>query len=133
MSAGPSRLQSVAGNQYTREPEVKDSRHPTSCRREGTMSANRLIEEWRRQGHLLEVDGANTVLWRIGRGETVVCVHGGPTSGFLYRKLLPELARRGVEGVTLYFPGLGLAGRAAGFASDWAGLRTWEFKSIDPR
>src|SRR5260370_39256037 len=115
MSAGPSRLQSVAGNQYTREPEVKDSRHPTSCRREGTMSANRLIEEWRRQGHLLEVDGANTVLWRIGRGETGVFVYGGPTSGFLYRKLLPELASRGLGGVNLELAGLGRADRRARF------------------
>ena len=59
----------------------------------GTMNANRLIEEWRQQGRILEVEGANTVLWRMGQGETVICVHGVPTSGFLYRKLLPELAR----------------------------------------
>jgi hypothetical protein len=38
------------------------------------MSAARLIEEWRRQGRALELEGANTVLWRIGRGESVVCV-----------------------------------------------------------
>jgi hypothetical protein len=64
------------------------------------MDANRLIEEWRQQGRILEVEGANTVLWRMGQGETVICVHGVPTSGFLYRKLLPELASRGLEGVT---------------------------------
>src|SRR5260370_42119052 len=110
MSAGQSRLQSVAGNQYTREPEVKDSRHPTSCRREGTMSANRLIEEWRRQGHILEVDGANTVLWRIGRGETVVCCHGGPPSGFLFRKLLAGSTGPGASWVNLLLAGVGLAG-----------------------
>src|SRR5258708_20284305 len=91
MSAGPSRLQSVAGNQYTREPEVKNSRHPTSCRREGTLSANRLIEEWSRQGHLLEDDGANTVLWRIGPGETVVSCARAPTSFFFYPFPLPQL------------------------------------------
>jgi hypothetical protein len=27
------------------------------------MNANRLIEEWRQQGRILEVEGANTVLW----------------------------------------------------------------------
>jgi DNA invertase Pin-like site-specific DNA recombinase len=37
----------------------------------------------------------------MSRGETVVCVHGVPTSGFLYRKLLPELASRGLEGANL--------------------------------
>lgn len=30
------------------------------------MNATRLIEEWRRQGRVLKVDGANTVLWRMG-------------------------------------------------------------------
>src|SRR5258708_38380192 len=113
MSAGPSRLQSVAGNEYTREPEVKDSRHPTSCRREGTMSANRLIEEWRRQGHLLAVDGANTGLWRIPRGASAVWLHGAPTSRFLYPNALPELANRRLAGVTLYFTGLRRAARPA--------------------
>jgi alpha-beta hydrolase superfamily lysophospholipase len=77
------------------------------------LNANRLIEEWRQQGRILEVEGANTVLWRMGQGETVICVHGVPTSGFLYRKLLPELASRGLEGVTLDLPGLGLAAPAA--------------------
>jgi pimeloyl-ACP methyl ester carboxylesterase len=96
-----------------RELEVNDSSRRTSQRREGTMNATRLIEEWRRQGRILEVEGANTVLWRMGQGETVICIHGVPTSGFLYRKLLPELASRGLEGVTLDLPGLGLADRPA--------------------
>jgi len=86
------------------------------------MNADRLIEEWRQQGRALEVEGANTVLWRMGRGETVICVHGVPTSGFLYRKLLPELASRGLEGVTLDLPGLGLADRPADFDYSWSGL-----------
>jgi hypothetical protein len=68
------------------------------------MNATRLIEECRVQGRVLEVEGANTVLWRMGQGEIVLCVHGVPTSGFLYRKLLPELASRGLEGVTLDLP-----------------------------
>src|ERR1700751_5566969 len=87
------------------------------------MNATRLIEEWRRQGRVLEVDGANTVLWRMGQGETVICVHGVPASGFLYRKLLPELASRGLEGVTLDLPGLGLAGRPARFRLQLARVR----------
>ena len=95
------------------------------------MNATRLIEEWRRQGCVLEVEGANTVLWRMGQGETVICVHGVPTSGFLYRKLLPELASRGLEGVTLDLPGLGLAGRPADFDYSWSGLAAWYLKAID--
>ena len=95
------------------------------------MNADRLIEEWRQQGRALEVEGANTVLWRMGRGETVICVHGVPTSGFLYRKLLLELASRGLEGVTLDLPGLGLAGRPADFDYSWSGFAAWYLKAID--
>src|SRR4029077_18972499 len=98
--------------------------------RGGTMNANRLIEEWRRQGRVLDVEGANTVLWRKGQGESVICVHGVPTSGFLYRKLLPELASRGLEGVTVDLPGLGLADRPADFDYSWSGLATWYLKAI---
>ena len=95
------------------------------------MNATGLIEEWRRQGRILEVEGANTVLWRKGQGESVICVHGVPTSGFLYRKLLPELASRGLEGVTLDLPGLGLADRPADFDYSWSGFATWYLKAID--
>src|SRR5260221_2171012 len=84
-----------------------------------TMNANRLIEEWRRQGRVLDVEGANTVLWRKGQGESGICVHGVPTSGFLYRKLLPELASRGLAGVTFDLPGLGLADRPADLDYSW--------------
>jgi pimeloyl-ACP methyl ester carboxylesterase len=67
----------------------------------------------------------------MGQGEAVICVHGVPASGFLYRKLLPELASRGLEGVTLDLPGLGLAGRPADFDYSWSGLATWYLKAID--
>src|SRR5258706_11702366 len=95
------------------------------------MNANRLIEEWRLQGRVLDVEGASTVLWRKGQGESVICVHGVPTSGFLYRKLLPELAGRGLEGVTVDLPGLGLADRPADFDYSWRGLATWYLKAIN--
>jgi pimeloyl-ACP methyl ester carboxylesterase len=51
--------------------------------------------------------------------------------GFLYRKLLPELASRGLEGVTLDLPGLGLADRPADFDYSWSGFATWYLKAID--
>lgn len=43
----------------------------------------------------------------------VVCVHGVPASAFLYRKVLPALASRGLRGIAIDLPGLGLADRPA--------------------
>jgi hypothetical protein len=42
------------------------------------MNADRLIEEWRRQGRVLEVEGANTVLWRMGQGPSRTIFREGP-------------------------------------------------------
>ena len=95
------------------------------------MNAVQLIEDWRLKGRDLHVEGADTVLWRMGEGETVLCLHGVPASGFLYRKLLPELAARGLEGMTLDLPGLGLADRPATFDYTWSGLAAWCLNAID--
>ena len=45
--------------------------------------------------------------------EPVVCLHGVPTSSFLYRKVLAELGAHGLRGVAFDLPGLGLADRPA--------------------
>ena len=49
-----------------------------------------------------------------GDGEPVVLMHGLPASSFLYRKVLPELAGRGLQGVAFDLPGLGLADTPVG-------------------
>jgi pimeloyl-ACP methyl ester carboxylesterase len=38
-----------------------------------------------------------------------------PASSFLYRKLLPELSRRGLRGIAWDLPGLGLAERPSDY------------------
>jgi hypothetical protein len=90
------------------------------------MNADRLIEECRRQGRVLEVEGANTVLWRMGQGVT-----WGSNFWLSLSKLLSELAGRRLEGATLDLPGLGLAGRPADFNCTWSGLATWYLQAID--
>lgn len=95
------------------------------------MTAKRLIQQWRQQGQPLRVAGADTYLWRQGSGDPVVCMHGVPASGFLYRKVLPELAKHGFEGVTLDLPGLGLADRPMLFDYSWSGLSAWYAKALD--
>ncbi|OLS27935.1 MAG: Haloalkane dehalogenase [Candidatus Heimdallarchaeota archaeon LC_2] len=71
-----------------------------------------IIEEWSAKGQELDVPGtSSTRIWREGTGPTVLCLHGVPTSAYLYRKILPELANNGLEGVVMDFPGLGFSER----------------------
>jgi haloalkane dehalogenase len=57
-----------------------------------------------------------------GEAVPVVCLHGVPASSFLYRKVLPELAARGLRGIAFDLPGVGLAARPEGFDYSWTGL-----------
>ncbi len=95
------------------------------------MSGNQLINQWRAHGQQLMVEGANTWIWRMGQGVPVVCIHGVPSSGFLYRKVLPELARLGLQGITLDLPGLGLADRPIDFDYSWSGLSQWYVQALN--
>lgn len=63
--------------------------------------------------------------------EAVVCMHGVPASSFLYRKVLGELAERGLRGVAFDLPGLGLADRPAQFDYTWTGLGQFCVASVD--
>lgn len=57
-------------------------------------------------------------------------LHGVPVSSFLYRRVLPELAGKGLRGVAFDFPGLGLADRPEGFDYSWSGLAGWTGEAI---
>lgn len=95
------------------------------------MSARKLIDEWYGRGTNLSVPGANSRIWRMGDGPCVVCLHGVPASGFLYRKVLPELERHGLEGVTFDLPGLGFAERPRNFDYSWSGLAGWVVNTLE--
>ena len=94
------------------------------------MSVTQLINEWEARGARLLVGSANSMIWRQGRGEPVVCLHGVPASGYLYRKVLPELAAFGLEGITFDLPGLGFADRHAAFDYSWSGLSKWSVDAV---
>lgn len=66
-----------------------------------------------------------------GHGDPVVCLHGVPSSSFLYRKVLAELASRGLRGVAFDFPGLGLAARPRDFDYSWTGLGRFCASAVD--
>jgi haloalkane dehalogenase len=66
-----------------------------------------------------------------GDGETVVLVHGLPASSFLYRKVISELAGRGLRPVAFDLPGLGLADRPPNFDYTLSGLGVFVAAAID--
>jgi pimeloyl-ACP methyl ester carboxylesterase len=66
-----------------------------------------------------------------GAGEPVVCIHGVPASCFLYRKVLDELAARGLRGIAFDLPGLGLAARPDDFDYSWTGLGRFSAAAVD--
>ena len=61
----------------------------------------------------------------------VVLVHGVPTSSFLWRKVLLELAARGRCGVAFDLPGLGLADRPRDYDYSWTGLGRFAVAAVD--
>jgi pimeloyl-ACP methyl ester carboxylesterase len=74
-----------------------------------------VVSEHRAAGRRFEAAGISSFVREAGPpgGEPVVCLHGVPASCFPYRKVLRELAARGLRGIAFDLPGLGLADRPA--------------------
>jgi pimeloyl-ACP methyl ester carboxylesterase len=89
------------------------------------------IERHRDAGREFEAGGVRSFVREEGDGEPVVLMHGIPVSSFLYRKVLPLLAERGLRGVAFDLPGLGLAEKPEGFDYSWSGLGRWTGEAID--
>ena len=89
------------------------------------------IEQHRSAGREFEAGGVRSFVREQGEGEPVVLMHGIPVSSFLYRKVLPLLAERGLRGVAFDLPGLGLAQKPDGFDYTWTGLGRWTGDAID--
>ena len=95
-----------------------------------TTSAE-VIEEHRKAGRTFRAGGVQSFVREQGTGEAVVCLHGVPASSFLYRKVLGELADRGLRGVAWDLPGLGLAERPPTFDYTWSGLGRFCLAAVD--
>jgi haloalkane dehalogenase len=89
------------------------------------------IERHRSAGREFEAGGIQSFVREEGDGDPVVLMHGIPVSSFLYRKVLPLLAERGLRGVAFDLPGLGLAEKPDGFDYSWSGLGRWTGEAID--
>ena len=89
------------------------------------------LDAHRASGRFFNAGGVQSFVREEGDGEAVVCLHGVPSSSYLYRKVLSELAQRGLRGVAFDFPGLGLAGRPADFDYTFTGLGQWTAAAVD--
>jgi haloalkane dehalogenase len=94
---------------------------------------SRLLERHRSSGRTFTAGGVSSFLLDDGQREApaVVCVHGVPASSYLYRKVVPELAVRGLRGIAIDLPGLGLAERPTDFDYSWTGLGRWLLSAIN--
>ncbi|WP_162054917.1 alpha/beta fold hydrolase [Pontibacter pamirensis] len=79
------------------------------------LTVEQVIEQHRSSGKFVLIGGVKTFALDYGSGEAVLCIHGVPTSSFLYRKVLRSLADKGFRGVSVDLPGLGLAERPEDF------------------
>ncbi len=85
-----------------------------------------------RAGRRFGAAGVASFVREEGAGEPVVLVHGLPSSSsFLYRKMLPGLASRGLRAVAFDLPGLGLADRPTDFDHTFAGPGRFAHAAVD--
>lgn len=90
-----------------------------------------MVERHRSAGRHFNAAGVRSFVLDKGDGEPVLCVHGVPSSSFLYRKVIEELAARGLRGIAFDLPGLGLADRPESFDYSWTGLGRFALAAVD--
>ena len=97
------------------------------------MTSAELLDRHRASGRVFTAGGIRSFVLDDGPrdGEPVVCVHGVPASAYLYRKVVPALAARGLRGIAVDLPGLGLAERPVDVDYSWTGLGRWLGSAID--
>ncbi len=95
------------------------------------MRKPRLVEEHEAAGKRIVVDGQHIFVREHGEGEPVLLLHGVPSSSFLYRKMLPELAGHGLRAISFDFPGVGLSDKPQDIDYDWHALAKWVGRVVD--
>lgn len=61
------------------------------------MTSREVVAAHRAAGRAFTAAGISGFVREAGDGETALCMHGVPTSSFLYRKVLTDLAARDVR------------------------------------
>ena len=96
-------------------------------------SVSRLLADYASSGRFFLADGIRSFALDEGPrdAQPVVLLHGVPASAYLYRKVVPALAQRGLRAVAIDLPGLGLADRPKDADYSWTGLGRWLLSAID--
>jgi len=95
------------------------------------MRKPRLVEEHEAAGKRIVVDDHHIFVREEGEGEPVLLLHGVPSSSFLFRKMLPELADHGLRAISFDFPGVGLSDKPKDIDYDWHSLADWVGHVVD--
>lgn len=96
-----------------------------------SKSTEEIITEHENSGKYFKVDGLQTFALDYGEGEPILCIHGVPTSSFLYRKVLNELKNRGYRGISIDLPGLGFTDRPEDY--DYSFMNLSNFTTLATR
>lgn len=90
-----------------------------------------VIRQHESNGKYITIEGINTFYLDIGTGPVVFCIHGVPTSSFLYRKVAQQLNERGLRVVAIDLPGLGLSDRPDDFEYIFSNFGTFCNRFLD--
>ena len=94
-------------------------------------TVEQIITQHRESGYYFTVEGVQCFALDYGKGQPVLCLHGVPTSSFLYRKVLNALKNLGMRGISIDLPGLGLAQRPEDFNYSFPGFTAFCAKAVD--
>jgi pimeloyl-ACP methyl ester carboxylesterase len=95
------------------------------------MRKPRLVEEHEAAGKRIVIGEHHIFVREEGEGEPVLLLHGVPSSSFLFRKMLPELAGHGLRAISFDFPGIGLSDKPTDIDYDWHSLANWVGHVVD--
>lgn len=95
------------------------------------QAVEEIIKQHEESGRYIVVDGIKTFVLDRGSGEAVFCIHGVPTSSFLYRKMIRALSGMGFRGVSVDLPGFGLSERPDDFDYSFPGFARFLAKAIE--
>lgn len=90
-----------------------------------------VIKEHEASGRYFEVEGTRAFAMDKGTGEAVLCIHGVPTSSFLYRKVINSLAEKNYRGLCIDLPGLGLSSRPENFDYNFSNFADFLYKATN--